>query len=307
MRCAARRLFLPALVAASLALAPAAAEAAPDCEQMPRQRVLVSGLGTLESIAVDAKGRIYFTDAGNGRLMFLPRRHAKPRIVAEGIEAPGGLAFLPDGSLLVGFGDAIVTGASGAIDPQAGLLRYDPKTGETKPYVEGTTMSNGVVRGPDGAIYASNDVGLGIDRIVDGVVERGWATILSSNGLVIDSTGRYLFAAQTFQPAAIARIELANPSNVETWFAAGLADLAAGPDGLARDAADNLYVAANSGGQVWKVANDGGSAGDVCSLATLAPLGPSALTFGRGKQHFKRRHLYVTTFQGELIQLKNVR
>jgi hypothetical protein len=31
------------------------------------------------------------------------------------------------------------------------------------------------------------------------------------------------------------------------------------------------------------------------------------VAFGRGERGFSRDHLYVTTFQGELIQLKSVR
>jgi len=291
-------------VTCSLALSASPALAAAPCETEPQQRVLVEGRGTLESVIVDRRGRIYFTDAGRGELLSMANRHAEPRVLIEGIRAPGGLALLPDGSLLVGFGDAIATGVTGFLSPQAGLIRYQPKTGAHEIFAEGLTMANGVARGPDGATYASNDVGLGIDRVLGGTVERGWATVLSSNGLTIDSSGRYLYAAQTFQPAAIARIEIADPATVETFFQAPLADIAAGPDGLTRDEHDNLYVAANAGGQIWRITADGSS---YCSLASFAPLGPSDVAFGRGKRRFARQHLYVTTFQGELIQAKDVR
>jgi sugar lactone lactonase YvrE len=290
-----------ALVAA-VAAAPAAA--APPCETQPEQRVIASGFETIESVIADRMGRLYFTDGGEGRLMFMARRTAKPRAVIEGIRAPGGLAFLPDGSLLVGYGTSIPSALTGFLNPRAGLIHYDPRTGEHEIYAQGLTMANGVVRGPDGAVYASNDVGLGVDRVLGGEVERGWAPVISSNGLAIDSTGTWLYAAQTFQPAAVVRIEIADPANVETWFRAPLADITAGPDGIARDEHDNVYVAANSGGQVWRVAADGAS---YCSLAALEPLGPAAVAFGRGSKRFKRQHLYVTTFQGELIQLKGVR
>ena len=299
-----KRLIALVAVAVWLAALSTPSRAATPCQPQPQARVLLSGLDTLESVIVDRKGRLYFTNAGAGQLLMMKSRRAEPRVVVEGIEAPGGLAFLPDGSLLVGFGDAIATGATGALVPQAGLIRYQPKTGTDEIYAEGLTMANGVTRGPNGAIYASNDVGLGVDRVFEGSVERGWASIVSSNGLVVDSTGSFLYAAQTFQPAAIARIEIANPANVTTFFAAPLADVAAGPDGLTRDENDNLYVAANSGGEVWRVSADGSQ---YCSLADLAPLGPSAVAFGRGKRGFPRQHLYVVSFQGELIQLKGVR
>lgn len=297
-------------VLAVLALGAPPALAVPDCETVPKARVLVEGRGTLESVISDSRGRLYFTDADAGELLRMDRRHSAPQVVVDGIRAPGGLAFLPDGSLLVGYGDAIATAVTGLENPQAGLIRFDPKTGESSLYVDGLTMANGVTIGPDGTIYASNDVGVGIDRVVDRAATRAWATIASSNGLVVDTSGQYLFAAQTFVPAAISRITLSDPPVVEPWFSAPEADSAAGLDGLTRDAQDRLYVAANGGGAVWRVDTDR----QACALAHMAPLGPSAVAFGgagkprRGKpQRFSEHNLYVTTFQGELIQLKNVR
>ena len=302
-----------AVVAAALAVVAVSAPTAfavPDCPTVPAARVLVSGRGTLESVISDAKGRLYFTDADAGELLRMDRRHAEPEVVVDGIRAPGGLAFLADGSLLVGYGDAIATAPTGLSNPQAGLIRYDPETGMSAPYSDGFTMSNGVAIGPDGAVYGSNDVGTGIDRYLDGTVTREWATIASSNGLVVDSTGRYMYVAQTFVPAAIARITLTDPPTVEPWFAAAQGDAAAGLDGLTRDAHDRLFVAANGGGAVWRIGNDL----EACALARLPPLGPSAVAFGGagrpapGKPaRFSRHNLYVTTFQGDLIQLKSVR
>jgi sugar lactone lactonase YvrE len=299
-------------VAATLLWAPASALAVGDCDRQPAQRVLVSGLGTLESVIADDRGHLFFTDADAGRLLRMNRRHDEPRILVDGIRAPGGLAFLPDGSLLVGFGDAIATAVNGEQDPQAGLIRVDPRTGENHVYAEELAMANGVTPGPDGAIYTSADVGTaGIDRVLDGEVTRSWARIESPNGLVVDTRGEWLYAAQTFVPAAISRIELADPTHVEAWFRAPPADFAAGLDGMVRDDHDRLYVAANGGGAIWRVDADGAGA---CALARMPPLGPSAVAFGTATQGhngrpigFGRRNLYVTTFQGELIQLKDVR
>ena len=86
------------------------------------------------------------------------------------------------------------------------------------------TMSNGVARGPDGAVYASNDFGPGVDRVLDGAVTLTWASVPSSNGLVVDTSGEWLYVAQTFVPAAISRVEIADPSHVETWYSAPTAD-----------------------------------------------------------------------------------
>ena len=121
------------------------------------------------------------------------------------------------------------------------------------------------------------------------------------NGLVIDSRGRYLYAAQTFKPASIAQIDLAHPENITTYVAAGPADIAAGPDGITRDSADRLYVAANGAGEVWRVDRDR----TICVLARGFPT-VSSLSFGGGKPGFPRRNLYAVTFTGLLVELPNV-
>lgn len=300
-----------AAVLAAMAVGAPAAWAVPDCSTMPTARVLVDGRGTLESVISDSRGRLYFTDAGAGELLRMDRRRSEPEVVVDGIRAPGGLAFLDDGSLLVGYGDAIATATTGLEDPQAGLIRYDPRTGRSAPYSDGFTMANGIAVGPDGAVYGSNDVGVGIDRLFKGAVERAWAPIASSNGLVIAANGHYMYAAQTFVPAAISRIALSDPPVVEPFFTAPEVDAAAGLDGITRDSRDRLYVAANSGGAVWRIGNNL----QACALVRLPPLGPSAVAFGgapdpkRGRrpQRFSRQNLYLTTFQGDVIQLKNVR
>jgi sugar lactone lactonase YvrE len=277
----------------------------PDCKRYPEARVIVEGTDSLESTIMDRRGRLLY--AGTGRLMRLDSPDAEPRVLAEGIEAPGGMAFGLDGFLYLGYGDSIANGAQGDTNPQAGILRVDPETGATSPFVEDLSMANGVVRGPAGELYASNDIVGGIERIsADGTtVERRWANVNSANGLVIDRAQHYLYAAQTFQPAAIARVDLADPASVETFFAAGPADVAAGLDGMVRDRKDRLYVAANGAGEVWRVNRNA----QACSLASMPafPDGPSALTFGRGKRGFDRRNLYVVAFNGQVTELVGVR
>ena len=97
-----------ALLGVALAL-PSVADALDDCQRVPGQRVLVSGRGQLESVIVDDRGHLFFTDADAGELLRMDRRSSEPRVLASGIRAPGGLAFLPDGSLLVGYGDSAAT------------------------------------------------------------------------------------------------------------------------------------------------------------------------------------------------------
>lgn len=287
-------------------LAPAVAQGVEACQTQPKVNVLYQGEGVLESIGIDRRGRLFFTDSTAGTLMMLRRPGAEPTTILEGIEGPGGIIFRRNGTLLMGFGNSLGGGATGNLgDPEATLMIVDPETGETRVHAEGLQMANGIARGPRGTIFASVDFGDGIDRIQAGEVEVDWARPLSPNGMVVDSTGTALFVAQTFTPAAIQRIPIDDPGAAETYYTAAPLDLAAGFDGLARDGQDRLYVAANGSGEVWRV--DG--PGVACSLLNRDPFpsGPSDLAFGRPDGPFPRSSLYVTTFGGELLELIGAR
>jgi sugar lactone lactonase YvrE len=280
-------------------VAAAPANAAPDCSPAPTARVIASDQGVLESIASDKRGRLFFTDTDASRLLRIDRPGAQPTELAS---IPGILGVIvdPDGTLVVGFGnsntDALLD------DGNAGLMRVDPNTGATIEVItEGLDMSNGIARGPDGAYYASNDFGHGIDRFLNGQVTDNWSPVETPNGLVVDSKKRYLYAAQTFKPASIAQIDLRHPELVTTYAAAGPADIAAGPDGMTRDGADRLYVAANGAGEVWRVDRDR----TICALARGYPT-VSSVSFGGGKSGFPSRNLYAVTFTGLIVELENV-
>jgi sugar lactone lactonase YvrE len=299
-----RRRAASGLLLAALAL-PAQALAAPPCPSpLPEPNYLVEGETTLESVIVDYRGRLFFTNSTS--VLRLDGREAKPKVLAE-VEEPGGLAFDGDGGLLVGTGNSAGNGSHGDVDGPSSLTKVDPDTGAAKVYATGLSMGNGLVRGPDGSFYASNDFGSNIDRITGGETERGWAKVDSGNGLVIDSSGRYLYAAQTFRPAAIARVDLADPSAVTTYVAADEADMSAGLDGLAIDAADNIFAAANGAGEIWKVprANDGSAERPCVLLPDLPPFpdGPSAVAVGVGSGPFGAGNLYAVTFDGNVIEL----
>jgi sugar lactone lactonase YvrE len=298
-----RPFFVIALAIGAMTFLPATAGAAPDCSTVPQPRTILSGLGRLESVIADRQGRLYFVETGNpGRLLKLSQPGAPPEVLVSGIENPRGLAFDRDGRLYLGFGG---DGVTSQVTLNAGIMIVDPRTGAHSVYVTGLEMANGVAVGPDGVIYASNDFGTHIHRVIDGRVENKWAPVLSANGLVVDATGTYLYAAQTFQPAAIARVEIAHPENVETYVQAAPEDIAAGPDGMTRDERGRLYVAANGGGQVWRIDEQR----RICALwhGLPFPLGPSAVAFGSGTRRFPEANLYVVNFNGELIELPGVR
>jgi|GEM_PF-4420169 len=170
------------LLAAAVAAAPAAA-AAP-CANPAQVRVLSSGHGVLESIAIDSRGRLFFTDSTAGELLMLRRPGGRPKLILDGIDGPGGIVFQRhSGNVLVGFGDTIAQAADGPLNPEAGLLRVNPTTGASEIHTEGLQMANGVARGPGRRIYASIDIGGGIDRIRKRRVRINWADVPSANGI----------------------------------------------------------------------------------------------------------------------------
>jgi sugar lactone lactonase YvrE len=280
-----------------------AALAVPWCDTRPCVRVLRSGLGVLESAIVDSRGRLFFTsqtyDGLSGAVLRIDHPDADPVKLAGAIASPGGLAFDERGMLIVGFGDSPQGGLTGNLVGLAGLLLLDPDSGERETWITGLGMANGIARAGDGTIFASNDLGTHIDRVDPrGNVQRRWARVASANGLAIDPTGRYLYAAQTFVAAAIKRVEIANPANITTHAQARPLARAAALDGLAVDDAGRLYVAANGAGQIWRVEPDG----NIHALARGLKC-PSAVAIGRGPHGFREGNLYAVTFHGDVIEL----
>jgi gluconolactonase len=298
------RCWLAACLGALAALlAPATAAAVPACSAAaPQSRTLVSGAGVLEGLAVDSRGRLFYTDQSAGTLNRLDAPTAKPKVLTTGINGPGAMDFMPDGSIIVGYGDSASDGLSPMMGG-AGLLLVNPETGMQRTLATGLEMANGVVRGPDGAIYASNDFGSGIDRVApDGTVAHRWTVVNSANGLAIDHSKQYLYTPQTFQTPAISRVQLSNPANVTSYPLGDAGDSSAGLDDMSFDAAGRIYVAANGGGQLWRVNADGSGA---CAFAG-GLLNPSATSFGRGAGPFPASSLYAISFSGSLVEYPGV-
>ena len=273
-----------------------------DCERMPPVRTVDTQTGKLESIVFDSKGRLFYTDLDQGLLLMIPRAGAEPRVVLDEIDAPGGIVTRKDGDVLVGFGNSIAQATDGTENPEAGLIRVDPDTGRSRVFVEGLQMANGVTRAPGGRIFASNDFGTGVDLVERGEVELEWATVESPNGMVVDRAKRHLYVAETFVPVpTIQRMSLDDPPG-EPWFTAP-EEPTAFLDGLTRAPDDTLYAAANGAGDVWRISGPD----EACVLMDGPPIGPSALAFGRGQGRFPKRSLFVTTFQGNLLELPHAR
>ncbi len=286
-------------------LGPRARRALPS-DDLVSHEVLRRGCGVLESAIVDAGGALFFTSqtwcGSKGAILRMDDPDAAPEEVVTGVTSPGGLAWDDDGTLIAGYGDSPHGGLIGNWVGLAWLLRVDPGTGSCERWVHGLGMSNGVARAPDGTVYASNDVGTHLDRIAaDGTVQRRWARVASANGLAVDAAGRYLYAAQTFVHARIARVDLDDPHTVETYARTPRAAAASMPDGLAIDESGRLFVAANGAGQIWRVDGDG-------SIRIVADglRCPSAVALGRGQRGFCAGNAYAVTFAGDVVELPGV-
>ena len=107
-------------------------------------------------------------------------------------------------------------------------------------------------------------------------------SVISSNGLAVSANGRYLFANQTFQPAAIQRVDMTDPTIVEKYAAPGPEDIHAGLDGLTIDQNDRLFAATNGvSGQVWRVGTDR----SICALSRAAVAISSVLNMAQLMRH----------------------
>ncbi len=287
-----------------LAAAPAAAEV-PPCSSPVSKSTLYSDLGRLESVIAGNSGRLYVSltpaDSTASRLVSIRKPGAAPRTVLDGPGGPGGLAW-DRRRLLWGYGNTAENGETGDESPVSGLYRVNLRKRSRTVVSDSLGMANGVARAKNGAIFASNDFGMKLDRITpSGTTVNGWATVDTANGLVISRNQKYLFAAQTFsEPSAISRIRISDPATVTTW--AGTGGLITGNpifDGLARDNKGGLYVAAWAAGEIWKVDSER----RFCVLAT--DLGrPSALAFGKGRKGFRSGNLYTVGFNGELAEIR---
>jgi gluconolactonase len=274
------------------------ASAAPDCAGgRITPQVLASTGDTLEYGIFDRKGRFFYSDQSTGMLMRIDRFGESPKALAA-IPAPGAMVFAAGGSIIIGSGDSFQNGLSGDLSPMSSLVRVNPETGEVQAYATGLGMANGLAQGPHDAIYATNDGGFDIDRVKRGVVLHPWARVYSTNGVVVSPDGLYVYVSQTFAPAAIQRISIADPSQVVPFAVAQGSDISAGLDDMTRDGEGNLYVAANGAGQVWKL----DTSGNICVLAG-GLLFPSAVNFGVGGN---AGNLYVVGFDGKISELANV-
>lgn len=268
----------------------------PMCADVGAPRVIVGQPRTFEAVAFDDRGVMLLSDWLGNRLDVVDRPGAAPRMVAP-VYAPGGIAPMPDGTVLVGSGIAAPALASPAVGV-AKLIRVDPRNGHHRVYAEGLSMGNGVVRAPDGTVYASNDLTSTIDRIgTDGRVERGWYNQSPGNGLAMSADGRTLFANVSLGDTRIVAIDAATGTG-RTHFRPPAGMNWTFFDDLDIDRRGRLYAPMYFGGHVLRVDTDGSH----CAIAAGLTL-PAGIALGRSGAGFSADSVYVTTHAGAVIEI----
>ncbi|MBY4129227.1 hypothetical protein HQO83_12575 [Rhodococcus fascians] len=253
----------------------------------------------LEGLAVDASGRAYVTDIVSGRVYRIdaPGLPAYP-IATVPSGGGGALAWMPDGTLLVGYG-ADPRVLVGDFVKAAGIVRLDVDTLAVTPFATGLSAANGLAVAADGTVYATNDFGSLIGRISpNGSVDPAWARFPSANGAVLDAAGQYLYVSRTFSNPGVSRIPTANPSAPESLLdLSGLNSFAA-PDGLTLDSAGRPVVPLNAGGSVVRI----DAPGATCVIGTGTRL-TSVVVYGRSQQGFSSGRLFGAGFDGVVREI----
>jgi gluconolactonase len=211
----------------------------------------------LEGPCFDGQGRLHVTDIPHGRVFRLGAGEAW-ELVAEYGGWPNGMAWSAEPA---GTGALLVT------DYRHGLLSIDPATGAMTPVLEdvlseGFKGLNDLVLGADGAILFTDQGQSGLQdpsgRVwrlsADGRrLDRLIGNAPSPNGIALNHAGTHCYVAMT-RSCEIWRFALRPDAVVgKAQCFCRIPAGASGPDGLAVDAHDRLFVANPGHGQVWVV------------------------------------------------------
>ncbi len=214
----------------------------------------------LEGPCFDGAGRLHVTDIPNGRV-FRIAEDGGWHLLVEYEGWPNGMAWAPGQAAGPEGGALLVT------DYRHGLLSLDPGTGAVAPVLE-TVLSesfkglNDLVLAADGAVLFTDQGQSGLQEPTgrvwrlapSGRIDRLIANGPSPNGIALNAAGTHCYVAMT-RSCEIWRFAL-RPGDAVVGKAQCFCRIPAGtsgPDGLAVDAQDRLFVANPGHGQVWVV------------------------------------------------------
>ncbi|MCX5384306.1 SMP-30/gluconolactonase/LRE family protein [Streptomyces sp. NBC_00083] len=289
-----------ALAAATALSAPTTAHAAPACETVTAAApVRIAQLPDwAESIAVDARGRMFVTAYFSGRVYRIDAPGSAPVALTGPVGANGGIVVRPDGRLLVGTGNDIGHSLTGDLLPVSRLLEVDPDSGRISTYASGLGGIDGVALAPDGTVYTTTVGGRNIGRVTpDGRVDPAWARIPQPNGIAVSPDGGQVYVVQTTVAPALYRIPADDPAHPSRWIPAGLPDTLALPDGLTLDSQGRPLIATHAAGQIWRAEH-----GALCAVQSGLYLS-TQITYGHGGHGFSAGRLFRSGADGAIYEL----
>lgn len=272
------------------------------CRMHPTSPV-ASGLGILENLAFDGRGRLLLsqqTPAGPGGAVLSMRHGGSPRVLVGNVTAPGGIVVNGD-NVFVATGDSAVSGAIGRRDGT--VLRVSPTTGRTAVVARGLVQPNGLAQLADGRLITSRDIGPDtMLTATDHAGHFGPATLTSTNGLATDATRTRLYVTSTFTSQSTVTVLDASGSGHEVarYTIPGIGPLNSADD-LTVDHRGFIYVALNAAGRVVRIDPTDGR---TCTIAENLPL-TSSVRFGSGAG-WDPNSLYATSFLGTVTRIHSI-
>ena len=211
--------------------------------------VLISGYDSPEGPAFDRDGNLYFVNWLSSSIIRLSPDGAALEFFNTG-GIPAGLAFHRDGSLYVADEGEDIHGVLRVADDRATILVNEfagqPLNG-----------ANDLVFDSNGVLYfsdpwrssAENPVGGFYRLFPDGRLQRIDHGLAFPNGVALSADGAAVYLAETYHNR-ILRYPIASDGAVGRREDFAILSGGDGPDGMAFDAAGNLYVAHYGGGKV---------------------------------------------------------
>ena len=243
-----------------------------------------------EGVAVDADGNVYASLTPLGQLV----RIAPGADVAEAVGSVEGIGEGDTGLLGLAVGpDGAVYGALHSQNPDAnGVWRFDPATGaaERVPGTEAMIFPNDLSFGDDGTLYVTDYHAGAVwrvpeggsaeswiqDPLLEGTGEAGFGAPLGANGIEVVGDTAYVGTIETAQIVAIP-INDDGTAGSPTTFVQHDSPV----DGVAVDAAGNVYTAHPLANEVRRVNADGdievvANVDDSLDVPTSVDIGPGA-------------------------------
>ncbi|MEE3850588.1 SMP-30/gluconolactonase/LRE family protein [Gordonia sp. LSe1-13] len=271
----------------------------PPCAQAGPPKVLTQDIATFEGGDFDDKGRMVVSN-WLGSNMHRMDKPGRTQVINPFVLFPLGVVNNRDGRMVVGNGITTLTPFSQFI-PSGQLMSMHPDNGSFQGYArQFVSQGNGLTRGPDGSIYASNDLAASLDKILpNGHVIKGFYQGSGTNGGTVSRDGTTLYVTETFTvDAKVIAIDTTTGRGHVYWRPPAHLALAH-LDDVKRDGAGNLYVAAWGAGQVWRISADGRSA---CVLMA-GELLPAGLVVGKEGTRFAPHSLFVLTHGGRIVEI----